>query len=651
MPTSVRVGAARIDFEGNDSGYQRVVTSVLRRQGQLRRDHDRTTRAVRAAQAANASLVSTLARVGTVAGLAGLGRLGLGAIRSASRIGKLADSFGVAVETLQEYRFAANQTGIAQRTFDIALQRATRRIGEAAAGTGEALKTFQELGISLRDNAGNIRSTEDVLADFADALAGTENQADRLRLAFKLFDSEGARLVNLFGRGSKAIEVFRQQARDTGQVLAEDLVRGAERTEDQLAILEGRLRVGFGTAVLSAVDNSNLLAGAAAAVGGVLAGRYASGVAIAIGQSRALARQERVTLDVLENAAARRATIAAQEARVLASQSPVRGFARLTQVEAQVSAQRRAAAATTVHAAAQRNLARATTLAGRAARAGSAALGFLGGPVGAVVTGLSLAAAAWLAFGRNAETASETAIESANRAAEAARANASALTPEGESLAAVEARIAAVRAALVNLYGEFDPTDTLQEGADLPNPRILRLEEELRQAAAARDALTAALTEKGSLATTEALTTQVGRLSLALTDPTRRARDLARALSDGTSEAEQSARRRIELSGRSGLAVEQQLAVQEALVRVEREQLASVRALADARQDSARADALVEAQRVLTENVALGTKERTEAEARLKTAQTQATAQRERLASLQVERGHLGPGARRSDGN
>ena len=101
----------------------------------------------------------------------------------------------------------------------MALQRFTRRAAEAAQGTGEAKDALAQMGIALRDQSGNLRRSEDLLADVADAFARIEDPAERVRLAFKLFDSEGVALVNLLSDGSGALEEMRERARDLGIVL------------------------------------------------------------------------------------------------------------------------------------------------------------------------------------------------------------------------------------------------------------------------------------------------------------------------------------------------------------------------------------------------------------------------------------------------
>jgi hypothetical protein len=167
----------------------------------------------------------------------GLGALIDRPISAADAIGKTVDKIGVGVEALQELRFAAKASGVEQQTLDMELQRFTRRAAEAAQGTGEAKDALAQMGIALRDQSGNLRRSEDLLGDVADAFARIEDPAERVRLAFKLFDSEGVALVNLLRGGSSALEEMRERARDLGIVLDEHLVRDAERARTELDTL------------------------------------------------------------------------------------------------------------------------------------------------------------------------------------------------------------------------------------------------------------------------------------------------------------------------------------------------------------------------------------------------------------------------------
>jgi hypothetical protein len=139
------------------------------------------------------------------------------------QLNKAADRVGVGVEALQELRFSAAQmAGVAEGQVDMAMQRFSRRIGEAANDSGELKGIIEELGIELRNSDGSLRSSESLLGDFADAVQNAESEQEALRIAFKMFDSEGAAMVNMLREGSEGIDGMRQSFRDLGLVMSDD---------------------------------------------------------------------------------------------------------------------------------------------------------------------------------------------------------------------------------------------------------------------------------------------------------------------------------------------------------------------------------------------------------------------------------------------
>lgn len=203
---------------------------------------------------------------------------------SAAKTGDVADRFGVAVESLQELRHAADMSGIGLENFDTAFRRFLRRSSEAARGTGAAKDAFAELGVALTDNQKRMRNAEDIFNDVADAINKLKDPTNKLRLAFKIFDVDGAAMVKMFENGSAGIKAFREQARELGIVLSQDTVRSAQRFTDSLNLM-GKLAEGFRNRIFAAVlpafehlaarifdvaRNTKVFDGVAAAISGTL---------------------------------------------------------------------------------------------------------------------------------------------------------------------------------------------------------------------------------------------------------------------------------------------------------------------------------------------------------------------------------------------
>ena len=181
-----------------------------------------------------------------------VGRIGFAATAAASAIAvftkvnvnaldaldKTASKLGVSVEFLQQMRFAAEQTGIETRTLDMGMQRFIRRVAEAAKGTGEAKGALQQLGIEFKNADGSARNIQDILFDVADGLANTSSEGERVRLAFKFFDSEGVALVNTLKGGSAELKNFFDQAENLGILISSDTTKKAAAFNDQLNIIK-----------------------------------------------------------------------------------------------------------------------------------------------------------------------------------------------------------------------------------------------------------------------------------------------------------------------------------------------------------------------------------------------------------------------------
>jgi len=229
------IGAARVELSASAAAFAkdmaRARKAVSMEAGKMSRAFNSLTdRTARLSREIFSIRTATVAAVGA----GGLALLVRKAIATADSIGKTADKLGIGVEALQELRHAAARAGIEQGTFDMALQRFIRRAGEAAQGTGEAKDAIAQLGLQLTDAQGRMRPTEDLLGDVADAFTRIEDPAQRLRIAFKLFDSEGVQMVNVLRDGASGIDRMRERARALGVVISEEMVRRAEKANDQL---------------------------------------------------------------------------------------------------------------------------------------------------------------------------------------------------------------------------------------------------------------------------------------------------------------------------------------------------------------------------------------------------------------------------------
>jgi len=207
-----------------------IQVAVVARLSNFRKRMNRAQRTIRRFRRSVAALSTGVAAMGGVIAAVATGALAL-FVRNASSAAdeaiKFARFLGVSVDSLRALEFAAEQTGNNVRTLRMGMQRMTRRISEAARGSGEAGKAIEELGLSAASLAR--MAPDEQFLRIADAMRGVSSQGDKIRLAFRIFDSEGARLVNTMEGGSAAIRALAREFDSLGNSLSE---ADAERLEE-----------------------------------------------------------------------------------------------------------------------------------------------------------------------------------------------------------------------------------------------------------------------------------------------------------------------------------------------------------------------------------------------------------------------------------
>lgn len=175
------------------------------------------------------------ALVGLVAA-AGFGAMAKNVLDTADKIHKLNIRLGVTPEALSELRHAADLSGVSFNSLALGMQRANRRIADAAQGGGPAAKALEELGLNASELV-NLKP-EKQLEAIADAMLGVENQSDKVRLAFSLFDAEGVSLIQMMEKGSAGLQQMRKDARDLGLTMSQEGVDAAASFNDSLENLK-----------------------------------------------------------------------------------------------------------------------------------------------------------------------------------------------------------------------------------------------------------------------------------------------------------------------------------------------------------------------------------------------------------------------------
>ncbi|NBQ49119.1 MAG: hypothetical protein EBY40_00215 [Marivivens sp.] len=215
-------------------------TSGMRRAGASTQRFAATANVqIASVQGAMGALGAAARRLGPLIAAAVGGRAIFGQLDRLDEIGKTAERLGLTTEELSRLQFAGEQTGVQVNTLNMALQRMTRRVAEAAAGTGEAKDAIKELGLDAA--ALNAMSPAQAFAEISKAMEGVASSGDKVRLAMKLFDSEGVRLVNTLNLGSKGLEEMSRRSDELGNTIDGKTAKSAAEFNDAINELKTAL--------------------------------------------------------------------------------------------------------------------------------------------------------------------------------------------------------------------------------------------------------------------------------------------------------------------------------------------------------------------------------------------------------------------------
>jgi hypothetical protein len=163
-------------------------------------------------------------------------------------LAKMSQRVAISVETLSGYKLAADLAGTSLEDFGTSLQRASRNIVEAAQGTGAAADAFDTLGIRVTDNAGKLKTAEQIMLEVADQFAQMEDGAQKTALAMDIFGKSGASMIPLLNQGSAAIAAQRKEAEQLGTTWTTAQAKMGEDFNDNVERIQAGL-AGFRNAV------------------------------------------------------------------------------------------------------------------------------------------------------------------------------------------------------------------------------------------------------------------------------------------------------------------------------------------------------------------------------------------------------------------
>lgn len=165
-------------------------------------------------------------------GLAIAGSFGaatLSASKYADDVNTLAKQFDLTTEQIQKFQLASELIDVDLNTITKSYSKLTKSM---VSESGDVTEAFARLGISVRDNNGELRSANDVFNETIEALAGIDNETEQDAVAMTIFGKSAAELGPLINGGTEALAEFSKYLEENGLILSQDELDALNSTND-----------------------------------------------------------------------------------------------------------------------------------------------------------------------------------------------------------------------------------------------------------------------------------------------------------------------------------------------------------------------------------------------------------------------------------
>lgn len=137
--------------------------------------------------------------------------LGITTQKVSDRIDNMSNKLGNSDKTTQSWNQILTRNGITIETLEQGIKTLTERIASATDGNQESIKTFNALGISIKDNTGKIKTQEEVFNEVLTALQQVPQQTMKVKYANTLLGRSGKELMPIINATTQQVVRQRQE--------------------------------------------------------------------------------------------------------------------------------------------------------------------------------------------------------------------------------------------------------------------------------------------------------------------------------------------------------------------------------------------------------------------------------------------------------
>ena len=155
-------------------------------------------------------------------------------VEAGDRIDKMSQKMQMSRKTFQELDYVFSQNGANIESMSKGMVKLSKNITEVRKGNKNAIETFKQLGVSIKDSRGQIRKSEDIFLDIISSLQKMPDNANRSALATQLLGKSASELAPLLNSGAKSVDDLRQKFKDLGLGMSDKSIDSAVKFKDSM---------------------------------------------------------------------------------------------------------------------------------------------------------------------------------------------------------------------------------------------------------------------------------------------------------------------------------------------------------------------------------------------------------------------------------
>lgn len=190
----------------------------------------------------------------TIAGgvAAGLGAMAVSAGAAADDLNTLAKQSGFGTDEIQKWQYAADRMDVSVETIISSARKMKKNMVSTSAETTAA---WERLGVSVTDSNGELRDSTEVFYEAIEALSQVSNETERDTLAMQLFGKSADEMAGIVDDGGAALREMGEEAEESGLILSQDALDGANAFNDGVDTLKAKAQQAFFSAGASLAEN------------------------------------------------------------------------------------------------------------------------------------------------------------------------------------------------------------------------------------------------------------------------------------------------------------------------------------------------------------------------------------------------------------